>query len=366
MLDKVDIRVPDTVEPGPVLAESFEQLRKYATPPFHVSRMYRYTCDLRKVFGIDAVVHLWFRHSRPTHKIEIIDAGEKTLADMERIITQLFNVDSRTLELLRIDLAADIEDVPVPWFREHAFVNRKQFSARIEKSQESELQFIAMNKALAQTIYAGKRPNLIRIYDKLAEWYIQVKRLERDAKRFNARMDGMGLTDEQKYYGTRIPPTFEEYCKARGYTYRQGNVLTRVERQMGGGRLPEELRTFGDLYRAHEFAPFEALRIVPGSPDSFSTAPPDGVSVHNWLASMGFTALQEHLGSTQMASSVVMKYGRGNGRRILQSIAESAPRLIQPTTIDEIQKSYRKSTIAQTSLSDNSGLYLTPTYENSE
>jgi hypothetical protein len=366
MLDKVDVRVPDSTGPGPALAEPFEQLRKRPTSPFRPSHRYQYTCDLREVFGIDAVVHLWFRHGRPMHKIEIVDAGEKTLADMEQIITQLFNVDVRMLELLRIDLAADIEDVPVPWFREHSFVNRKQFSARIEKSAESELQFVGMSTAHAQTIYAGKRPNLIRVYDKLAEWYIQVKRLERDAKRFNARMDGMDLTEEQIFYGKRIPPTFEEFCKARGYTYRQNSVLTRVERQMGGQRLPEALRTFGDLYRAHEFTPFEALRIVPGSSHGFIAEPPRGVSVHNWLASLGFNALQQHLGSAQLASSLVMRLGRGNGKRVLQSLSESAPRLFPPVTIDDIQESYRKSTIVQTSLSADSGLYLTPTYEYSK
>jgi hypothetical protein len=180
-----------------------------------------------------------------------------------------------------------------------------------------------------------------------------------------SRLDGMDLTDEQRYHGMRIPPTFEQYCKARGYAYREDSILTRVERQMGGGKLPEGLLSFADLYSVHEFTPFEALQIVPGSQGSFITKPPDGVPVRDWLAAIGFSNLQDKIGSAQLASSVVMKYGRGNGKRILKSLAESAPQPIQPVTIDKIQEFFRKSTIVQTSLSTDSGLYSTPTYEHS-
>lgn len=40
-------------------------------------------------------------------------------------------------------------------------------------------------------------------------------------------------------------------------------IRSRVERQSGGGKVPEQLATFGQLYNAAEFNPFENLEVVP-------------------------------------------------------------------------------------------------------
>lgn len=363
MIDKVDVQIPGDARPGPVLAHSIAQLRKYPVPPFRSSRHYQFICDLREPFETDAVVHLYLRHGRSTHKVEIIDAGEKCLSKMENIITGLFEVDPRSLRLMRVDLAADIEEVPVSWFRGNAFVKRKQFSSRIEKSRETELEFVAMAKATVETVYAGKRPNLIRIYDKFGEWNLQAKKQQRIAKRFNAQMDKMGLSDEQKYYGARAAPTLEQFCSAHGYTYRPGDVLTRIERQIGGGRFPDVLRTFGDLYSAAEYQPFDAIELHPRGTIVKSDCPPSGVSVRNWLAARGFEALIEQFGSAQLARAAVLKHGSGNGKRILEAIDKCARESRAAVTIDEIHESFRKSTLRQSSQSPESDLYLTPTYE---
>jgi hypothetical protein len=268
---------------------------------------------------------------------------------MASIISQLFQVDPWTLGLMRVDLAADVENVPVPWFRNHAYVNRKQFSSRIEKSDELEVQFVGMGNAVAQTLYAGKRPNLIRIYNKLAEWFNQLKKQERDYRRFNAGMAGMEMSPEQLHYGARIPPTIEEFCMAEGYEYREGNILTRIERQIGGSRFPPELTTFNDLRFAHELAPFKELRLVGREPIRQLESPPDGVPIRNWLAALGLESLQQQLGSAQLAHSIVRKHGKGNGARVLQSIAECLPTRREPLTMEEVQESFRKSTLLQTS-----------------
>jgi hypothetical protein len=115
--------------------------------------------------------------------------------------------------------------------------------------------------ATAQTLYAGKRPCLMRIYDKLADWRKELRKIESEYRRFNARMEGM--TDEQRHYGQLVAPTFEQYCKARGYEYRPGSILTRIERQIGGNRISPEVRTVGDLRYAHELYSFAGLRIMP-------------------------------------------------------------------------------------------------------
>lgn len=363
MIDKLDVRIPANAAPGPVLVEPFEELKKGLPPPFRASKYYQCVCDLRAYFDIDAVVHLRLRFGQPNHKVEIIDAGEKTVEEMAEIIMKLFEVDPSSLGLMRVDLAADLGGVPVRWFQDHAYVNRKQFSSRIEKSFEQEVQFVGMGTAQAQTIYAGKRPHLIRIYDKLAEWRMQLQKQEIKSMRHNALMEGMELTAEQRYYGALVPPTFKEYCRSRGYDYQPGNVLTRVERQIGGNRLPPALATFNDLRYAHELTPFDGLRIVAADKGQIIDSPPEKVPVRDWLAALGFEALKEQFGSVQFARSFVLKHANGNGKRILKSLAECCPMTRQPLTIEKIQESFERSTLLQTSPPGGQGVHLTPTYE---
>ena len=350
MIDKADFRIPEFAQPGPVLAEVFAHLKKgYPVPPFRHSHLYQYSADLREHFGVDAIVHLYCRRGRPNHKVEIVDAGEKTLEEIAAIVASLFLDDPWTLATMRADLAADIPGVPVPWFQHHAVVNRKQFASQIKKSDERELQFVGMGTAVAQTIYAGKRPDFLRIYDKNAELKRQLRRLETECDRFNRRMEGMELSDEQRYYGRRIAPTIEEFCRAHGYQYREGDVLTRVERQIGGNRVPPELATMNDLRFAHELEnPFKGLKIVGTEPILNTNSVPEGVPMRDFLAALGLTFLTQQLGSVQQAHSFVRKNSNGNGKRILDSLEECLLPTRQPLTIEEINESIRRSTLAQT------------------
>jgi hypothetical protein len=227
-------------------------------------------------------------------------------------------------------------------------VKRKQFSSRIEKSFEQELQFIGMGTAWAQTLYAGKRPNLIRIYNKLAEWRMQLRKLEIQFRRFNKGIEDLEMTEEQRYYGRRIAPSFEEYCRARGYQLQRDSILTRIERQFVGGSIPPELATLNDLRHAHEFHPFAELQIIGTEPAQNFDSPPPNVSVRNWLAAIGLENVKEQLGSAQLARSVVFKHANGNGKRLLESLAGCCPMKRQPITIQEIQESFQKSTLTQT------------------
>ena len=366
MLDKLDLRVSEFAPPGPILAGPLEELKRHPVPLFRPAKYYQYMCDLREHFNIDVVVHLYLRYGRPNHKIEIIGAGEKTLEDMARIVTLLFDVDPWTLGVMRTDLATDIEGASVPWFKDHSFVNRKQFSSRIEKSHEKELQFVGMGSAEAQTLYAGKRPCLIRIYNKLAEWRMQWHKHEIECKRFNDRMEGLDMSEEQRYYGRLIPSTFAEYCKARGYQLHEDSVLTRIERQVGGNRVPPEYATLGDLRHAHNQQPFSGLQITCTESIQNIDTPPAGVPIRDWLAAIGLQAVKERLGTEQLARSLVHRHGKGNGKRILESLTESAPTKRQPLTMEEIQESFVRSTLLQTSPSDKGGVHLSPTYDNTK
>ena len=365
MIDKLDVRVSEFAPPGRILARPLAELKRHPVPLFRPSKYYQYVCDLREPFGIDAVVHLFLRFGRPNHKVEIIDAGQKTLQEMTEIVTSLFDVDPWSLKVMRTDLAADTEVASVPWFKDYSYVSRKQFSSRIAKSFEKELQFVAMGSAMAQTIYAGKRPNLIRIYDKLAEWRRQLRNIERSYRRFNTCMEGMDLTDEQKYYGRLIAPTFQEFCRAEGYEFNPGKILARVERQIGG-KIPPEFATVGDLRYVHETKPFAGLEIVPSAPSGFLDSPVDGMSTRNWLAAAGFEWLKERLGSEQLARQMVVKHGKGNGKRILKSLAETYSLTGHPLTVEELHESFKASTLRQTSQQDVERVHLSPTYEDTK
>jgi hypothetical protein len=347
VIDKADFRIPEFALPGPSLASDFEGLRRREMPGFQPSRYYQYNADLRERYGIDAIIHLWCRFGRPNHKVEIVDAGKKTLFEIAEIIAQLFEVDPWTVETMRVDTAADIENVPVPWFLNNTCIDRKRFSSKIANSAGSETRFIAMAMATIQTIYAGKRPNLIRFYDKGGEWLMQYRRIQAECARHNAGMKGMALTDEQRFFGQRFSPTFEEFTEAEGHRMKPNGVLTRVERQIGA-RIPEELKTLGNLRNAHNFQPFTSLKFIRGGMTDLMGMFRDDVPVRDSLAAIGLITLIEHMGGAQMAKYFVYQRSNGNGKRILESLEAASSVPVVPITLDDIQESYRISTMKQT------------------
>lgn len=363
MIDKLDVRVPELATFTPQIADTLAQMRNAPVAPFRPARFYSYVGDLRKTHGIEAVLHLGYKYGPPTHKLEIVDAGKKTLADMRDVITQVFAVKPEELEVMRLDLAADIPGVPVHWFRDKARFQFKQFASRIEKAAEAELEFIAMGTAQAQSLYAGRRPNCVRIYDKIAEWYLQWRKLQRDYERFNRGMKDFNLNQEQRYYAERYVPSFQEWCRREGYEYREGAIVTRIERQIGGDRVPPELRTVGHLSKAHEFNPFQTLQIVSAGPVRSFDEPPDSVPIRNWLAALGFVKLCEVYGNSQQAISYVTKFGNGNGRRVLDTLLPLLPQERPAVTDAEILEQYRQTTEKQILGSLTGEIYLGPTYE---
>jgi hypothetical protein len=107
----------------------------------------------------------------------------------------------------------------------------------------------------------------------------------------------------------------------------------------------------GDLRYAHELHPFSGVQIVSTEPVQNFNSPPEGVPMREWLAAIGLETVKERVGSWQMARSIVLKYGNGNGKRILESLAEASPTKRQPLTMEDVQESFRKSTLLQTSQS---------------
>lgn len=346
MLDKCNVRIPAETPFAPALKDVVAELKYGPVGPFHSNKYYAYSGDVRNLLGLDAIVQLGCRNGKHNHKVDIIDAGAKTLAEIISILTQLFEVDPLGLELMRVDLAADVHDIPVSWFRDHMRVRYKRFVERIEKSSETEVKFVAMGNAEAQTFYAGRDANVIRIYNKTAELKRQWLRLRRNQERFNNGLHKFDLTDEQREFAPVTVPTFEEFCTFQNFTLPADATLTRVERQISG-RMPDELRSVDDLSRLPEFRPFEHFKICNSKRSRLPTLSHWSGSVKDYLAVRGLHELIHECGSLQHATSVINRYAKGNGKRIMESLSPFLPSSGFNLTVDELNDIYKRSVMRQ-------------------
>jgi len=236
MIDKLDLRVPRNAPFTPSFQRLYRTLQEMERRPIRAAKLYEYAGDLRE-YGHNLRLNLYCRMDKVgNHKLELIDVGMMTRTDIMREVVRVFEVDPFELEIQRIDFAVDIPGVPLNWFREAVQVSRKRFRSAITGDR----QYCEMGNRGIQTLYFGKRPNLFRIYDKRAEYLHQfqnaVRKLPKDTE----------------------PRTFENVM---GFTYPEWQ-LTRVERQLGG-RIPDALRTFGNVCdERFAFDPFAPLRVL--------------------------------------------------------------------------------------------------------
>lgn len=240
MLDKLDVRVSWSAPFSKEFAHIVDELRgDPQAKVFRPSQHYSASADLRP-FGFSSIVHLHNKHGKggQDHKLEIVDSGRMNIGEIKSECERVFNTDPAQLEAMRVDLAADVERVPVTWFHSRLRAQYKQFAAKIGK-EIIELEYSEMGRRELQTLYYGKRPNCFRIYNKTAEYLHQFKMAKRASKG-----DNSGQSFDEIY---GIPSTF---------------TLTRVERQIGGGRVPDKLATVQTIQEnAAEFNPFDRLKL---------------------------------------------------------------------------------------------------------
>lgn len=236
MIDKLDLRIRPRMPFTSEFDLVYSKLRATVKGPFRAAQYYEYSGDLRE-YGYNVRLSLYCSMDRiGNHKLELFDVGEMKLSHILNEITQIFDGDPRELEVMRVDLAVDLRDRSVQWFRETVRVAHKRWRAAVTGDAfRSE-----MGNGDIQTLYFGKRPNLIRIYDKLAEYRHAYKTLVRNL--------GKGVEH----------PSFESLYGAVA----NERLLTRVERQIGG-RIPIQIATLGDLIDCGtEFKPFSKLKIL--------------------------------------------------------------------------------------------------------
>jgi hypothetical protein len=348
-------------------AEIYREIRH--NPEFGAcrrSKYYRAVADLRPL-GVDAILHLEQKRYG-SHKVELLDSGKKGMTQLESMLDQIVDHNPASLRIGRLDLATDVPDVALSWFREHVFIQYKQFLCSHGKLSDGE--FSEMGKKIYQTLYFGKRPCCIRIYDKvaerLAEFELWKKRQTRDAKReWRDQISQMNpdqrpplllpeLPSVTQWLSGELPdlsfaqaelPGMEEPRQLRF------PVVTRVENQLGG-RVPEQLRTIAEMKdRVADFNPFARLKVINGGsipPGLFDRVASSGgyrFGVKEWMAAMFVHQNWNLIGGSEMRR---MLNRDRNGNRYLGEMQEFIPvENVPGVTSNELYERYRESVSRQ-------------------
>jgi hypothetical protein len=330
---------------------------------FRPTKHYLAVGDLRP-YGFDAIMHVEQRRYG-THKLELLETGRKSVEQLAGTIEELVDGDPLSHRVSRIDLCVDVPGIPVSWFHEHVHVHRKQWLCHF--SQQTVVNEQEMGKKCYQTLYWGKRPSCLRIYDKVAERLVAYERwkhrLIRDEK--NAWLDEIALQKPEERAELLLPevPDFLDWlaielpitrCGGKKQTEFPGMeqpeqlsfpILTRVENQMGG-RVPAAL---GSLHlvkkNARTFNPFAGIDVWNGrfrTPDFFEKTQ-DGkwkYSPMQFFAGVGIRAKWDEIGATAIWQ--MMNRDR-NGLRFRELIKDFIPDDGQGVTPAELFDRYQDS-----------------------
>jgi hypothetical protein len=277
--------------------------------------------DLRPV-GIDANLHFSLKRKENDphegeHKLELMDTGFKSFNSLVTQVENTIEQSSEDLDILRIDLCADVPEVPVDWFLPRIRVKFKRISYEM-----GNLKYKRIGKAGIQTISAGKRPNIVRVYDKVEEYKVQLSKKRRKQSRDS---DELTLKSE---FGISEKAT-----------------ITRVERQFGRRDIPRHISCFGLLSRLPDFDPFTNIEILNGTGASVPTLKKCGLDI--WLSGTRLREIQDEIGK-QAFHRWLSANSSGNAARYLKRYGDflqpDGPNLLTREKLVEI---YRASVINQ-------------------
>ena len=236
MIDKIECRLDSRVHFRRAIRSAIREVdfpanRRRAKASQH----YAGVLDLR-LLGTDGLLHYRRKRDGATgdHKLELLDSGKRSYSELVSQIENVVDTDIDLLEIMRIDLCADIRDVPVQWFYSRLRFKHKRLSREI-----GTLKHQSIGKSGIETISAGLRPNMFRVYDKVEECLTQLRKMQRRASK---ESDPLTLENE--------------------FGIRESDTITRIERQHGGRMIPPSIAKFGDLHRLPEYNPFQPVQIV--------------------------------------------------------------------------------------------------------
>jgi hypothetical protein len=347
MIDKLEVRVPRATQFRRQFGELYSELCSLPKSPFAKrGRDYQKSGDLR-AYGYDLILHVHCIHGKNgDHKVELIDTGKRAFSCCLAEIERVFDIDPLQCGVMRVDCAADVPYVSVDWFHQHVRVRWKQFANEIGKlvleqpNATEPLQYSQMGKREIQTLYFGKRPNCLRIYDKIAEWQAEYRNARgQDTWLLLKRMQKAGASPEEvtsRLLSEGLNPDAEDCFPTFKETYGvppTGYTLTRVERQIAGGQVPtipvlgraatewERLDSVRSLKcRLLDYDPYREVQIIPAAQVEplFENYPPE-----KWMAGM---YLRERIRRQGMQHTRAWLNRRGrNASKLFRTYADFIP-----------------------------------------
>jgi hypothetical protein len=287
MIDKLDLRIPRGTVWRPEVARltSLRPLESYSSR-VRPTQHYAGRADLREI-GIDALLHIQCKHGGHDSKFEILDVSEKKYSEIVQQIQSVAGLDPDDLGIMRIDLTGDVRDITVPWLKSHI-----RFKFKRTENEHGQIRYGLIGHGEVETILAGSRPNVYRIYNKVNEYLFQFRRMQRK----------QSLDAE--------PLEFE-----REFGLKKTDVLTRFERQFGGNHIPPEIANFRSLRSLPEFNPFDSLEIIrSGEPAIPSPAECNGLE---YYTGMGLWSESKRLGMHEFRKKLNRQI-KGNAAKTIQ------------------------------------------------
>jgi hypothetical protein len=331
VIDKVELRVPGFTPYSSGFSKLYQEIRNDPRGPFRASAHYLAVADLRP-YGYCALLHTHNLHGADgSHKLELLETGKLAYSQIRKEVERIFDTPPGPLVVTRVDCAADVVGVPVRWFEQQMLVQYKHFTCDIGRIA-ADLEISGMGKSGMETFYFGKRPNVVRVYNKIEERRQQYIRLKKRAFR-EAKKQAMGGPVLFFF------PTFEEFC---GYP-EKGLILTRCERQIAGGRVPEVIATFARLRTAADFDPFERLIFLDGGKPKPN---PDDYKLDIYAKGMFIRRLIEDEG-IHRAKQFLNRHSKRNASRMLRQYKEFLPDDATRITHKELLEKYRQSVTTQ-------------------
>jgi len=322
VIDKLELRLP-------VMTLFRQEVREFMLDSRHFenssrtmkSGRYEWVTDLRPV-GIDGLLHysLKRKDNEPhagEHKLELLDTGKRSYSALVEQLETTIEGEIDDLEVMRIDLCADLIGTPMEWFLNRLRIRYKRVAHEI-----GVLKYQRIGKAGIQTLSGGKRPNIVRVYDKVAEYKDQLRKMQR-----------------------KRSPDAEELTLEAEFGVASDAVVTRVERQFGGQRIPAMIDCFGRLTRLPDFNPFTNIEIRNGTGARVPTIADCGLDT--WLAGTRLHQLKSEMGEQQFRRWL-NAHSSGNSARYLKRHAD----FLQPegdnlVTTQSIFETYRESVLKQ-------------------
>jgi hypothetical protein len=251
MIDKMNVIGPQQLRLKESLTRHLNDEKNAKILKFGSDQYYERTAVLSAIKlsdtkGLDVRLSWGNRFQRDSGiKAEIFEMGSKNISDVYAILGEVFDGAPDEADFVRLDLTADVENIPVSDFEQGMYVAYKQRS-QTEHSDTGPRINRGFRRGAAETLYfGGIKSGQVKIYNKTEHRKLLLMNENKRLRRFS------------NPFVPFVPITFEER-----WGYDSGEIRTRIEKQCGS-RLAAELwgiEKLGQAYMLADVEPFIGFR----------------------------------------------------------------------------------------------------------